>query len=320
MRVTDADVERRLKTGGSQEESLVEFLKENHAARDATDKPLDPEYILEYLWPKKTDEVSADDFRKLFYRNPAADLIFSEELISKSLREGIRQGKWYAVASGEFYDKSNHTVFAGGFLPDTQIVLAESKTGEELQTQFYCETCGKRKSQCLCKGKIGGEKPGIYIPVPPSGNIVLRDMKLERAAIELKAQFDDQEVSQVKEVTFKAGDRTAMIRLALAAPQFQKAKLWFNLDATIDQKHEGKNFLSIHYVGDLAGYNAAKGVLVEYEKRSQFDMHELMMYASFEPSLSAEAFLELLAQKVASFTQDSLYIVSVTSVRKETKE
>jgi hypothetical protein len=335
MRVTDADVARRLKSGAGQEEHLVQFLKENKVARDANDPALDPDYLLENLWPKKSEYVTTDEFRKLFFRNPAADLVLSEELIVKSLREGIKTERWYGYADKDFYDKSNHMFFGGGFSPETQLILVDSALGQEMHDKFYCPECKKLKKECQCNKTCSScGKPvqecdcpelcprcdhpldQCKCPKPPE-IIEVKDMSLGRAAPEIKAKFDDKGVEEVSSAEFVAFNRTALSRLASAGPQFVQAKLKFRIRALIDQRNEGKNLLRIEYEGDLAGFNASKPVLVNYEGRSDFSDCDIKLDVSFEPPITAAAFIELLAEKVGSFTQDSVFNIIVQPVRKE---
>jgi hypothetical protein len=40
---------------------------------------------------------------------------------------------------------------SGGFVPEVTVVLSETKTAKDLLKDFYCQKCGKRKSECQCQ-------------------------------------------------------------------------------------------------------------------------------------------------------------------------
>lgn len=116
MRVTDSEAKSNISNQKSMEEAIVEFLRNNSAARTADDKPLSPEFIMEALWDKRRDSYPADEFRKLFYKRPTCGLLLTDELIRCSLKEGLEAGKWAVLAGGGVENSMRRTTIPSSML------------------------------------------------------------------------------------------------------------------------------------------------------------------------------------------------------------
>jgi len=326
LRATEVDVTPWLKAGESEERYLVEFLVAQGVARTADESPLSPDFVLESLWPKNQDSMGADEFKRLFYTHPEAGIHFSEDLISRTLRAGLEKGTWFATSEGRFFDKTNTTQFAGGFLSTTQVVLADSAEGRRLWGQFNCPECGKRLTSCTCKERVplcencgkpvhpGPCRPGdvmVRTVVPPLPQLEVQSVKLERAARDLEARCKDQKISSVAGIDFHARTREGLLKLTSAFPQLHPATITVKIDATISHEHTGGNHLQIVYRGDLQGFNSIKTVVSNYEARTEFDRRELWVEVRFlEPKDPTEV-LEMLRRKVGPFTEESLFDVAL---------
>lgn len=336
MRVTDSEAKSVLESKKSQDQAIVEFLRDQSVARTLDDNELAPEFVIEQLWDKARDSMTGDEFRKMFYKDPSAGLLLSEELISKTLRRGLSEGDWMAVLDGNLFDRTNHAQFRGGFMPELQVILADTQTAKDTLKQFVCSKCGKRRSACECGEKCGvcGQPKGSCSCKPvevcticlkpkgectchEAGSVLVDDVKLERAAQDLGMKFDDKHIERIAKVRFKAHGRNALVKLGGTIPQFGKAKVKFEIAATINQLHSGGNYLEFKYDGDERGFNALKSIIANYEPRAGFSAHDLYLEVSFPDGMPEKEFTDLLSKKLAPFTEEELYSVAVTPVPRE---
>jgi hypothetical protein len=327
LRATEVDVTPWLRAGETEEQYLVEFLVAQGVARTADESPLSPDFVLESLWPKNQESMGADEFKRLFYTHPEASLHFSEDLISRTLRSGLEKGTWFASSDGRFFDKTNATQFAGGFLSATQVVLADSPEGKRLWGQFNCPTCEKRLTSCTCnRPNRLCENCGEPIhagPCRPGGvairtttvlslpQLEVQSVKLERAARDLEAKCKDQKITSIGGIDFHARTREGLLKLSSAFPQLHPAKVTLKLDATLSREHAGGNHLQLVYRGDLQGFNAVKTVVANYEARSDFDRKDLRVEVRFPELKEPAEVLDLLLSKVGPFTGESLFDVAL---------
>lgn len=344
MRVTDSEAKSAIETHKSQEQAIVEFLRDQGVARTLDDKPLAPEFMIEQVWDKQRDSVSADEFRDMFYRSPDCGLVLSEALIEKTLRQGLQEGDWIAVHGGNLYDRTNHAQFSGGFVPEVTVVLSDTKTAKDLLKDFYCQKCGKRKSECQCQRVCENcgrpvesctcpkeeRCPVCGRPVAEcncgetDGTLQVEEMKLERAAGdaqkpgELQAKLEEKKVEQVDSVHFKAHTRNALIKLGRAVPQFGKVELRFRVHAVMNQRASGGNLLEFRYEGDAKGYNAIASIVQNYEAKSEFSSYDLFVDVKFPEGIPSKQFVELL-RGISRFTDEELFTVTVKPVPKEGK-
>jgi len=342
MSVTESEAKNYHEQKKQQDEVIVEYLRANGRARTMDDKPITPDYVLNSIWPRTREEITGDEFRKEFYKNAQADLIFSDDLIMKSMKNGIKEGKWYAVLEGMIYDKGD-VHFPGGLTSNVQLALTSSKTGKELKKEFYCENCGKKKrscrceklcekcgklaSECICDGggietqtkcsNCGKDKYSCRCYIPKKNTVVTETVKLERIVTTLEAELKEAEFEKISKVEFEVQDRSGLIRLANAAPQFQNAELRFNLYGVVSREFEGGNYFEFRYRGDLRGYNAAKSVIANYEGQAEFNSHDLWVGVEFAEPKTPEQLAALLGQKIALYTQDSLYKLTVHKAQEE---
>lgn len=314
MGVTESEAKSYHDQKKQQDEVIVEYLRSNNKARTRDDSPISPDYILDNIWPKNRDEMTGEEFRKEFYKNPQADLIFSNDLIMASMKSGIKENKWFALMEGKVYDKTDVNVPVG-LTSNVSLVLVNSEKGKQVKKEFFCEKCGKKKTECVCEirepSEDEGLEPGPEVGGPERKTIVSENAKLERIVVLLEAQLKDEKIAVIDRVDFKIDKRSGLVRLANALPQFQNADLRFNLHGIIDKEHEDGNFFEFRYRGDVKGYNAAKSAVVNYEGREEFNIADLVLEVRFKEPLSAEKLLELLGQKIAMYTQESLYEVKV---------
>jgi len=338
MRVSDSEAKSMVEDHKSQEQAIVQFMREQSAARTLDDQPLAPEFVIDQLWDKQRDSVPGDEFREMFYKNPACGLVLSEELIQKTFRRGLEDGDWIAVLEGELFDTTNHTQARGGFRPELSIILSETETAKNTLKDFYCSRCGKRKSVCQCQkvcGKCGkpidqctcpkedmcpacGRKKDECICREGDGTLQVADVKIPHAMKKLEAMMSDKHVDSVKKIRLKAHSRDGLLKLGKAIPQFGKADIRFDIKAVINQKHIGGNYLELRYEGDARGYNALSSVIANYESRAPFSSHELMVDVTFPEPASAKDLLKLL-ERVEPFTGEENFTVTVWPERKEGK-
>jgi len=343
MSVTESEAKNYHEQKKQQDEVIVEYLRANGKARTMDDKPITPDYVLNSIWPRTREELTGDEFRKEFYKNPQADIIFSDDLIMKSMKNGIKEGRWYAVLEEVVFDKSD-VHFPGGMTSSVQLVLVSSPTGKNLKKEFYCGKCGKKRrscsceklcekcgklvSECICTGEIivdvtacfecGKEKYSCRCHFPSlKTTITTENAKLERIVTTLEAKLKEVEFEKVDRVAFMVGNRGGLIRLANAAPQFPNAELSFNLKGVISKEYDGGNHFEFRYRGDLRGYNAAKSVIANYEGQAEFNSHDLVVAVEFSEPKTPEQLAALLGQKIALYTQDSLYKLTIRKAQED---
>lgn len=328
IRVSDAEIEQRQKAGRSEEEWLVTYLRNQKAARTVDDEPLSPDFVLDRLWPKNTASLTGDEFKKIFYKNAAADLMFSPELILKAQQAGVREGRWFGTLAHTFYDKTNASTFSGAFSPELVVVLADTEDGRTAWLQYNCPNCKKRRTQCICAKPAAGpddekwrkdqeekekerQKGGKRIVIP--------DWKILPGIIgELMPQLQDQDVERVEMLELKAKERGDLAKLALALPQFLGAEIRFNVQAVINREWEmgGKgNFMKLEYRGDAKGFQEIKQVLLNYDAKQNFSDANLRVQFRWEGGLSIADLKALLGEKVAQFTGEALFQAEVTPAK-----
>jgi hypothetical protein len=339
MRVSDSEAKSLLESRKSQEQTIVDFLREQSAARTLDDNELAPDFVIEQLWDKKRDSMTGDEFRKMFYKNPACGLILSDELIQKTLRRGLFENDWVAVLAPILFDKSNYSQFRGGFQPDLQVILQASATAKETLKEYYCAKCGKRKNLCQCEVRCetcGNPiasctcktaetcpiclNPKALCECDVQGSLQVADVKLGRAAQDLGMMLDEKGIERIQRVRMRAHGRNALVKLGAGLPQFGKAQIRLELSAVINQRPSGGNYLEFKYDGDQQGYNSIKGLVSNYEGKAQFSAHDLFIDITFPDGISEKELTGLIGTKLAPFTEEELYTLVVYPIPREEKK
>lgn len=322
MRVTDSEAKNTITSQKSMEDAIVEFLRSNSAARTADDKALSPEFVIEALWDKKREAYPADEFRKLFYKRPTCGLLLTDELIRKTLKDGLESGRWVIVANEELYDKSNNSFFHAGLDSSVEIIRVGSERHRETLAAFYCDVCRKRKKDCICgeaqtTTTLEAEERCPKCGLPLRDCICLSDCmiivekkKLERVAGDLLLSAQEKGVDRLEAVTIKAWDRDAMVKLLMALPQFGKVEMRFDLSFTINLKPQGGNNLALRYEGNRAGLDIIRPVLVNYESKQKLSSHDLVLMLDYPDGITAEELCKILGEKVGAYTAEALFSVT----------
>ncbi len=324
MRDTERDIENRLQEGETAEESLASFLRDREVARTMDDKPLSPERILDGLWRKTAEQLDGDEFKKLFYKNPLAGIHFSDELIRKSMKKGIQEGKWYAVAADNFYDEENWQSFNPTFTTDTIIILADSEAGKEKHDQYYCSTCGKRKTECICDKqpkapeetcpKCGRKKSECICGPKPISTFEKKGLTMERIGSNLQAWIDDEDIQKIRVARFGALSRTALSALAKALKQFRTDyEVIFDIKGEMTRPEEEMEF-ELRYRGGEEGFRKLKSAIFDFKPQDEFDFSELWIHIIFLEGYAAEKFVQDINERVAEFTTGSSYDIEVEPV------
>lgn len=334
VRMTDAEVEQRVRGNQSEEQYLVNFLKNNNAAQTADDEPWAPEFVLDQLWPKNADSLDGEGFKKLFYKNPAADLVFAEDLVLRAMKRGVEEGSWYGILGKQFYDTQNAATFTGAFSGELSFVLTDADAGEKAWEQFNCPTCENRRTDCVCDVQTcptcgnaldactcedplcsecgrplavcGGQHGPTVIPR-------IEEKTIKGIVGELAPLLTDHDVERVRSLELKAKNRDELAKLALALPQFQGAEVRFDLEAVLSRRHvqdeEGRpgNHLKVNYEGDRQGFNDVKSVLLNYEGQESFNDCSLILRFTWPDGIDRNTLISLLDDKVAEFTEEAIY-------------
>jgi len=332
IRATDTEVVNRIRSGEKEESHLIKFLRDNDAARTGDDKPLAPDFILDSLWPRKTHVMAGDDFKKLFYKNPASDILFTDELIQKTMGNGVQEGKWISVFNERYYDRTNYHSFPGGLIAEMNLILANTEEAKTAWLEFHCPKCKQRREVCSCgdesetcpvcqkqKDSCTCPNTGPQLPLPPS-EFKLEDKTMSRVATDLILQMEEKGLSHITKVTIIAKDRQGLLRLANASPQFIGALWSFELEAVIDRLHVPGNFMKLNYKGDQTGFNSLKSIFSSYDPRQEFSSSNLRTDLKFDTPVPLDSFRDTIAQKVANFTQESTYTVILIPAEKQDEE
>jgi hypothetical protein len=328
QKLSDSELKRDLKNKIPLDISLIEYLEKQELLRTSDSRPLAPEYVLEHLWPKKTESLSGKKFLELHYQKPRANLILAKDLIQETLRKGIANERWFAVQADRLYDRNNAVSFPGGFREELQLIRPGTETAKNILEEFSCQKCGKRKENCVCESPIcpecgkPREKCKCKTPPPPplpQGEFEVEEIKLSRAGEDLRDKLREQKVEQVSELHFRAHDRPGLVRIWMAQAQFAAAgaELKFRLTAEIDNEYEGGNYLRIQYRGDVKGFKAAKDIFLNYEGKDDFDDSELWIEAKFKQPKSVDGIAELLTGKLPQFTEENIYTVKAIPAEEE---
>ncbi|HOO04858.1 MAG TPA: hypothetical protein PLJ11_09070, partial [Methanomassiliicoccales archaeon] len=238
MRVSDTEAKNNLANNMGQDQVLVDFLRDNKVAMTSDDS-ISPEYILSQLWEKRKESMTTDDFRKMFFKNPVCGLILTEDIIRKSLKEGVKDGDWVVIVGKEIYDKKNHSSFTAPFDSTSTIILTGTETYKEQTAEFYCAKCGARRP---CKehegeGEISLPGPSMEPKCPKCGRKVkecicpsqrtLRfdRLKIDRIQEDLKLKIIDDDIKKFEWIRIKPTNRNSLIKLTNALPQFGKVDM-----------------------------------------------------------------------------------------------
>lgn len=333
IRATDTEVAKRVNAGEKEESHLVKFLRDNDAARTGDDRPLAPEFVLDSLWPRKTHVMSGDDFKKLFYKNPASDLLFTDELIQKTMSNGVQEGKWISVFNERYYDRTNYHSFPGGLISELNLILANTEEAKSAWLEFHCPDCKQRRGACSC-GKGPERCPRCdkpkeacaCAPGPVTSSMEHRfrldDKPLHRVGTDLIPLMEEKGLEHITKATIIAKDRQGLLRLANASPQFIGAKWRFDLEAVIDKRHipDNPSFMNLKYEGDQPGFNALKPVFSSYDSRQEFSSSDLRTEIAYDEPVALDSFRDTIAQKVANFTQESTYTVILYPAEQKEQE
>lgn len=334
IRATDAEVESGVRTNRNQEDGLVEYLKNQSAVRTADDNPWVPEFVLDELWPKNTASLNGDEFKRLFYKNPSADLVLTEHLIGKAQEIGVKGGKWYAILGNQFYDKTNASTFPAMVVPELRLVLSESDEGRGAWEQFNCPRCRKRRTACSCDqqscptcgkaltacicneprcpkcGRFLKECKGFH--PEDTAPLLVEDRTMDGILHLLEPMLEDRKVESVFSLELKAGSRDDLAKLASALPQFLGAQIKFQLHAVLTKEHLKGNFVEVRYRGDAKGFQDVRGVLLNFDPKEAFSEHDLRITFTWEQGLPRDDLVKLLRGKVAQFLGTGVYTARVT--------
>lgn len=326
MRVSDTEAKNTISSQKSMEEAIVEVLRNNRAALTNDDKPLSPEFVLDELWDKKRESYPADEFRKLFYKRPTCGLVLTDELIRRSLKEGLEQGRWVVLAGGDFYDKTNPTQFFSALDNNVEIILAGTERHLEVRNAYYCAECKRRKKDCVCikgpGGRVEEEK------CPRCGQPILECMchqtdidviKIERKSLirgagDLPLIASEKGIDRFSSVQIKAGDREALVKMLMALPQLGKVNMTFQLSFSIKLGHMDGNNLTLNYEGNKAGVDAIRSIIVNYEAKQPFSSHDLVMELSYPDGISVKEFCDTLGENVGKYTGEALFSIVARSM------
>jgi len=321
MRDNDHDVEMRVKAGHKEEEHIVQFLKDQLVAKTADDKQLAPDRIIDSMWKKTVSSIPGDDFKKMFYKQPIAGIHFSPELIRKSMRDGVRDNKWYATIGERFYDSKNYQMFNPSFTSEVMLTLVHSDEGKALHDQFYCNKCGNRKDECECKGEEPPQPPtpsggdvdtgGFWEPPKPELVFSKSNMGLKRIHGDLTAWVEDKKIDRIERVKFVARSRKGLSILSRALVQFtQKKNILYDVNGGLQDLTSGLQF-EITYKGNEDGFNKLKPAIVDFMPNVDFDFKELKVMIEFEEPIGANNFAQILGERIAEFTDVNPYDIEV---------
>jgi len=324
MRDNDHDVEMRVKAGHKEEEHIVQFLKDQLVAKTADDKQLAPDRIIDSMWKKTVSSIPGDDFKKMFYKQPIAGIHFSPELIRKSMRDGVRDNKWYATIGERFYDSKIYQMFNPSFTSEVMLTLVHSDEGKALHGQFYCNKCGNRKDECECKGEEpekpstpgGGDKDIGISWEPPKPELVFTksNMGLKRIHGDLTAWIEDKKIDRIERVKFVARSRKGLSILSRALVQFTgKKKIIYDVNGGLQDLTSGIQF-NITYKGNEEGFNRLKPAIVDFMPNIDFDFKDLKVMIEFEDPIGANNFAQILGERIAEFTDVNPYDIEVKPV------
>ena len=329
MRVTDAEARSAITTQRSQDESIVQYLVDAGLGRTTNEKELSPEFIIEQLWDKQKEAIPADEFKATFYRQPSCGIIFSDDLIKRSLRSGLEKGRWLVLAEGELYDVKNSVQFRSGLTNDVQIVLMSTETARTLIEQYFCgkckqrrpcgcdetvcEVCGQRKRECTCKEQCDRcHRPKEDCICADA--IVVKEATLTRAAKDLGDMLRDRDIDSLSMVRIRPDGRRALLNLNMAMPQFGKVEKRFDIAFNINQPAIG-NLLKVEFHGNEMGYAQLKQMLSNYEGKADFSSYDLCLELRFPEGVRSSELLELLQEKVHQYTGEELYAVELVPKR-----
>jgi len=321
MRVSDTEAKNKLDSNVGQDQVLVDFLRDNKVAMTSDDN-ISPEYILSQLWERQKESMTTDDFRKMFFKNPVCGLILTEDIIRKALKEGVKDGNWVVIAGKEIFDKKNYSSFTAPFDSTSTIILVGTKTYREQTAEFYCATCGARRP---CKEHEGGgavsfpDQP-MEIKCPKCGRRVKECVcasqrtitmserfSIHRICKDLEPEIIDDNIKKFEWIRIKPTNRSSLIKLTNALPQFGNVDMDFYVNFVINQKPFGGNLLELRYEGNRDGFNSLRQIVTNYEARAEFSSHDLSILIKFHDGIESRALVELLKDKVAMFTGEELY-------------
>lgn len=72
-----------------------------------SEQPLDPDYVLNYVWPSGAVSVTTKDLYDWFFRIPGAKIPATREVFINTVIQGIKQDSWRLYQNGQIYHKDN---------------------------------------------------------------------------------------------------------------------------------------------------------------------------------------------------------------------
>jgi hypothetical protein len=327
MRISDTEAKDNLNNNMGQDQVLVDFLRDNKVAMTSDDN-ISPEYILSQLWERRKESMTTDDFRKMFFKNPVCGLILTEDLIRKSLKEGVKNGDWVVIVGKEIFDKKNYSAFTAPFDSTSTIILAGTDTFKEQTREFYCASCGARRP---CKEHES--EGGISLPDQPmepkcprcgkrvkecicssKRTLSFKRLKIERIQEDLKLKIIDGDIKRFEWIRIRATNRNSLIKLINALPQFGKVDMEFHLHFVINQRPSGGNLLELRYEGNRDGFNSLRQIMTNYESKTDFSSHDLSITIRFTNGIESEMLVRLLKDNIAIYTGEELYDLEAESM------
>mgnify|MGYP006285310499 FL=1 len=318
MRDNDHDVQLRRTSGKDEEKRIVEFLVNQEVAKTSNDPQLSPDRIMDSMWKSTTATMNGDEFKKMFYKLPVAGIHFSHELIRKSMKDGVRDGKWYAVAGGELFDKENWQSFIPNFNVDVTLTTVSSDEGKKLRSQFYCDKCGNRKSECTCIEKQ--EEPpeedgggGIDLPpIEPDLDFDVEDkLTLQRIKEKLYSHVTDKKIDEARKIVFEPENRSGLSILSRSLVQFRtKTDVRYEIIGEMSDPQQDFHY-KIEYKGGEDGYNKLKGAIVDFMPDREFDFGRIKVVVDFIEGVDAGKLVNVLGEHISAFTGSNRYGVKV---------
>ncbi len=302
LKWTEQDVRNRMDQGQTEQDVIKAALIDHDVARDPSKDPVSPEYVLHALWRhQKPEAVSTDEFRRLFYKDPAAGLHFSDELIKKTVVRGVKENKWYAVAEGKFHYQKDHTGFVPLFNDDTNLVLVATDLGRQTLEKYT------KPADATASAGMGGTLVVTQLAPPKARNVSFSKATLERIGRELAVRLEENDLDSVQTIELRPNNRDAFIKVLNAAPQFIGATLELNCRMKLDERYKSGNKLEAVYEGDLKGALALKSLWVNYEAQSEGVDFQGTLRAQYKDSLAVADVVSLIAERVGKFTQEGSF-------------
>lgn len=161
------------------------------------EQALDPEYVKEYIWPAGAASVTTKDLHEWFFRIPGVRIPATQDVLIKTIQQGIEQDTWRLYINGQIYDKDNSAKSINIDARTELLTVEEAEKRKIRATHKEPTTTVKQEAK---------EKPKVELTIPEPIKIwpiYMSDTKAEILASDLEKKVKTEKITSIHKAVIK---------------------------------------------------------------------------------------------------------------------